>query len=175
MTRNSTRKKKIRNRMEATGEPYSVAAKDLPFGVPSPVGKEACPGHLTWSAFGASYPDTVCASALEWQPGYQGYGLCDADDDFCEKGIPCPFCDPDSFMSYEFGGGYYLPYWAETTEQVPDGASFNFHEVGNSLWISAEHPAHGELKVTVIEQDTAETEYDYETFQPFRLANGEDL
>lgn len=66
-------------------------------------GREACPGHLTWSAFGAYYPDTVCATALEWNPGTDpGAVLCDADDDFRPKDVPCPFCAPDRFIDYQW-------------------------------------------------------------------------
>jgi hypothetical protein len=174
MTRNSNRKKNIRERMATTGEPYSVAAKSFTFGVPVVEDNQTCPGYFTWSAFGASYPDTVCASVVQWDDeNYQGHGLCDADDDFREKGVPCPFCSPESFLEYQFGGGFYVPMWAETEEPVPDRTPIRFHETGNSLWMSATHPKYGDLKVQVVEQD-----YDYEDkddFTPFILASGADL
>lgn len=61
-----------------------------------------CPGQfMRWSAFGAGYSDTVCASSLDWsnvKEGYPGAVLCDADDDFRPRGeIPCPFCAPEAF------------------------------------------------------------------------------
>lgn len=66
-------------------------------------GREACPGQMAWSAFGAYYPDTVCATALEWNPGTDpGAVLCDADDDFRPKDVPCPFCAPDRFIDYQW-------------------------------------------------------------------------
>ena len=174
MTRNSTRKKNIRNRMTKTGEPYNVAAKSIIFGVPVTETTQACPGHFTWSAFGAPYPDTVCASVVQWNDeSYQGHGLCDADDDFREKGVPCPFCSPESFLEYEFGVGFYVPMWSETEERVPDRTPIRFHEAGSSLWMSATHPKHGELKVRVMEQD-----YDYgdsDDFTPFILSSDAEL
>ena len=60
----------------------------------------ACPGTFTrWSAWGATYPDTVCATACTWPEGqHPGPVLVDADDDFRPNGdIPCPACDPDGF------------------------------------------------------------------------------
>jgi len=63
-----------------------------------------CPGRfMKWSAFGATYPDTVCATALEWPDGaFPGLVLCDLDDDGRARGeIPCPFCDPNGFNEYE--------------------------------------------------------------------------
>lgn len=174
MTRNSTRKKAARDRMEKTGEPYLVAAQQLskPFGVPAGVGKESCPGHLTWSAFGAFYPDTVCATVIEWEDGHDGWGLCDADDDFREKDIPCPFHDQEGFLEYSFAGGYYLPYWADTEELVPARTAIHFHEEGNSLWMSATHPVHGELKVVVREEPEERMTDD---FVPFVMANHDTL
>lgn len=65
-------------------------------------GKEQCPGNLEWSAFGATYMDTVCASALEWPDGHKERGLCDADNDFRPGDVPCPFCDPDLFIDYQW-------------------------------------------------------------------------
>jgi len=62
-----------------------------------------CPGMFVgWSAFGATYPDTVCATSLTWPEGHDpGPVLCDADDDHRPKGIPCPACDPQGFAQYE--------------------------------------------------------------------------
>lgn len=59
-----------------------------------------CPGdYLAWSAFGADYPDTVCASRVTFDDGHDpGPVLCDADDDLSPRGgVPCPACDPDGF------------------------------------------------------------------------------
>lgn len=61
-----------------------------------------CPGQFVgWSAFGANYPDTVCATALFWGSGFDpGPVLCDADDDHRPTDIPCPACDPVGFAEY---------------------------------------------------------------------------
>jgi hypothetical protein len=111
-------------------------------------GKEECPGHLQWSAFGAGYPDSVCASVLEWTDGYQGYGLCDADDDFREKDIPCPFCDPDSFIDYQWnvGGGEHVILWESDETAVHPDTEIHFHD-GQALWWTANHPDRGEERV----------------------------
>lgn len=68
-------------------------------------GREECPGQLIWSAFGARYPDSVCSSALDWTGcDYEPVAtLCDADDDFRPKDVPCPFCNPVGFIDYEWG------------------------------------------------------------------------
>ncbi len=62
-----------------------------------------CPGQFVgWSAFGATYPDTVCATACTWPEGSNpGPVLCDADDEFRPRDIPCPACDPRGFAEYE--------------------------------------------------------------------------
>ena len=59
-----------------------------------------CPGQfMYWSAFGATYSDTICATACTWDDGaFPGTYLCDMDDDCRPRGdVPCPFCAPDSF------------------------------------------------------------------------------
>lgn len=63
----------------------------------------ACPGQFVgWSAFGATYPDTVCATSLTWPEGQDpGPVLCDADDDLRPRDVPCPVCDPAGFADYE--------------------------------------------------------------------------
>lgn len=111
-------------------------------------GKEDCPGYLQWSAFGARYMDTVCSSALEWQDGYQAWGLCDADDDFREKGVPCPFCDSAAFIEYVWGSPEeYAVLW-ELDESPAGGAEIHFHD-GQALWWSATHPDRGEERVLI--------------------------
>jgi len=176
MTRNSTRKKAIRERMEQTGEPYSEAARQMEtfFGVPVLIGEEKCPGHFTWSAFGAPYPDTVCATVISWdKEGYIGWGLCDADDDFREKGIPCPFHHTNDFISYSNGGGYWVPYWTNTNKKVPDRTEFHIHEKGQSLSVSATHFHYGELEVEFREEVPEKQSED--SFVPYLLSNGEEL
>lgn len=111
-------------------------------------GREECPGNLTWSAFGATYPDTVCASVLTWADGYQGSGLCDADDDFRERDVPCPFCSPEAFIEYEWGEPQdYLLLWA-SDESPADGVEIHFHD-GQALWWTATHPERGEERVLI--------------------------
>lgn len=66
-------------------------------------GREQCPGQFAhWSAWGATYSDTFCASALTWPVGeFPGHVLCDADDDLRPRGeIPCPACDPNGFNEW---------------------------------------------------------------------------
>jgi hypothetical protein len=162
--------------MAATGEPYTVAARNAfkVFGEPVSVSAEECPGTFTWSAFGANYMDTVCANSLEWPEEYQGWGLCDADDDFRDKGIPCPFCNSENFVEYQYGGGYYRPYWVGTDTQVPDKTTIHFHEKENWLWMSAEHNVHGELKIE-FRENIPENDADEENYTPYILDNGDTL
>jgi len=111
-------------------------------------GREACPGNLQWSAFGASYPDTVCASVITWADGYKGHGLCDADDDLREKDVPCPFCDPDCFIDYEWSvsGGETVILWEQDERAVHPDTEIHFHD-GDALWWTATHPERGEERV----------------------------
>ena len=111
-------------------------------------GREACPGNLQWSAFGASYPDTVCASSLTWPEGHQGYGLCDADDDLREKDVPCPFCDPDGFIDYQWSvsDGETVILWEQDEQAVHPDTEIHFHD-GEALWWTATHPERGEERV----------------------------
>lgn len=113
-------------------------------------GKEACPGHLVWSAFGAAYPDSVCSSVLDWSEcEYTPVAtLCDADDDFVPKDVPCPFCDSEGFVEYQFGlsNGETLALWEVDGLPVEPGTEIHFHDSEN-LWWSATHPVRGEEKV----------------------------
>lgn len=110
-------------------------------------GKEACPGNLTWSAFGATYPDTVCANSLTWPDGYHGSGLCDADNDFLEGSVPCPFCQSLEFLIYLFGeDGETQMLWAADESPVPADTEIHFHD-GVALWWTATHPVRGEERV----------------------------
>lgn len=111
-------------------------------------GREKCPGNLQWSAFGATYMDTVCASALTWPEGQQGYGLCDADADFREGEIPCPFCDPNGFIEYQWhvGDGETVILWERDEHAVHPDTEIHFHD-GQALWWTATHPERGEERV----------------------------
>lgn len=110
---------------------------------------EKCPGHMAWSAFGAPYMDTACSSALDWsEAGYTPVAeLCDADDDFRPRGIPCPFCDPEGFIEYQWGDrAEYAVHWADGSDAgYPE---IHFHD-GEALWWSATHPERGEEPVTI--------------------------
>ncbi|MFL2002338.1 hypothetical protein [Microbacterium sp. A1-JK] len=119
----------------------SVATVTLP-------GAEACPGHLTWSAFGARYPDTVCASVLDWTGVEPGWGLCDADDDFRPKDVPCPFCDPDAFIDYQWSvsDGEHVVLWETDETAVHPDTQIHFHDA-QALWWTATHPERGEERV----------------------------
>lgn len=128
---------------------------------------EACPGHLTWSAFGASYPDTVCSSALTSTDGLPlpSGVLADADDDFRLADIPCPFCDPAGFAEYQFGGWCNVPLCGVDEARLPEGTAIHFHDA-TALWWSAECPDHGEQRVLV--RDMSEVDgFDGDTFKPF--------
>lgn len=126
--------------------------------VPTLPGKEPCPGHLEWSAFGANYPDTVCASALEWPDGYQGSGLCDADDDFREKDVPCPFCNAEGFIEYQWGSpGEYALIWADDETPVLAGTDIHFHD-GRALWWTATDPSGVERRVLIRRLDAEDTD-----------------
>lgn len=110
---------------------------------------DPCPGHFQWSAFGAPYPDTVCADALDWsdvEDGFPGPVLCDADDDLRPKDIPCPMHDWVGFWEYQFGGGYTIPLCAVDEARLPDGTRINFHD-GYALSWTAICPDHGNQKV----------------------------
>lgn len=119
-------------------------------------GKEECPGYLTWSAFGATYPDTVCASALDWGDlPYPGETLCDADDEFRPKDIPCPFCDPKNFILFEWGeSNEYEVRWS-TDHALALGAEIHFHD-GEALWWTATHPTRGEERVLIHQVEPAD-------------------
>ena len=72
-----------------------------------------CPGlFVGWSAFGASYPDTVCSTSLTWEPGTEPSSptLCDADDDNRPRDIPCPICDPEGFDRHGEPGAHRAVY-----------------------------------------------------------------
>lgn len=64
--------------------------------------RQECPGEFVrWSAFGASYPDTVCAYSLIWPEGeHPGAVLCDADNDLRPGDVPCPAHDPEGFAEW---------------------------------------------------------------------------
>lgn len=111
-------------------------------------GREVCPGHFEWSAFGATYPDTVCSSALDWPEGQNGWGLCDADDDFREKDVPCPFCHSDSFIDWGWAvsSGESVILWESDETAVHPGTEIHFHD-GRALWWTATHPERGEERV----------------------------
>lgn len=114
-------------------------------------GKEECPGQLVWSAFGARYMDTVCSSALDWsKAGHEPVAtLCDADDDFRPKDVPCPFCDPAGFVGYEWGGpDEHTVLWASDETPVPDSTEIHFHDA-EALWWTATHPTRGEERVLI--------------------------
>lgn len=115
-------------------------------------GAEPCPGNLTWSAFGATYPDSVCSSALDWSEAeHEPVGvLCDADDGFRPRGdVPCPFCAPESFISWLWGEpDEFAMIWASDESQVADGTEIHFHD-GKALWWTATHPTRGEERVLV--------------------------
>ena len=111
------------------------------------VGKEECPGDFEWSAFGAEYPDTVCANSLKWPAGqHPGAVLCDADDDLCSGSVPCPMCDPQGFREYLWGGGDTILVWAEDEALVPQDVEVHFHDA-KALWWTATHPERGEERV----------------------------
>lgn len=137
-------------------------------------GKEECPGYLQWSAFGARYPDTVCSSALDWsKAGYEPIAtLCDADDDFRPKDVPCPFCDPDGFLDYEWGGAWTVPCWDDDKTRVPDRVSIHFHD-GDALRFTATDPSTGTERQVMFrdcENDAADDE-----FVPWIKPNGSPL
>lgn len=95
-------------------------------------GREKCPGNLQWSAFGATYMDTVCASALTFREGE----------------IPCPFCDPDGFIEYQWhvGDGETVILWEHDEQAVHPDTEIHFHD-GQALWWTATHPERGEERV----------------------------
>ena len=110
---------------------------------------EKCPGHLQWSAFGATYPDTVCSGALTWTPGTDpGPGvLCDAADDLRPKEVPCPFCDPEGFLAWNWSEGM-IALWSTDLTPVPAAAAIHFHD-GPALWWTATHPERGEERILI--------------------------
>ncbi len=113
-------------------------------------GQEPCPGHLAWSAFGASYPDSVCSSVLDWSGcDYTPVAtLCDADDEFRPKDVPCPFCDPDGFIDYGWSvsSGETVILWEVDERAVHPDTEIHFHD-GQALWWTATHPDRGEERV----------------------------
>ncbi|QIK83092.1 hypothetical protein [Sanguibacter sp. HDW7] len=98
-----------------SAETFRDALRDVsaafPFLGAAPSASVECPGMFVgWSAFGATYPDTVCSTALTWEEGPEPASptLCDADDDHRPKGVPCPVCDPAGFDRYEDHSGAHL-------------------------------------------------------------------
>ncbi len=136
-------------------------------------GKEQCPGVLTWSAFGASYPDTVCSSALDWTDcDYEPIAiLCDADDDHRPKDIPCPFCNPDGFIEYQWGTPDEIHIrWATDDTTVTPGTEIHFHDSDDAaLWWTATHPDRGEERVLI---RTLDIDEDSPTILPAQVASG---
>lgn len=123
-------------------------ALDRPTSVP---GVEECPGFLEWSAFGASYQDTVCSSALDWTECdiAPAATLCDADDGFRPKDVPCPFCDVAGFTAYQFGtAGEFVVLWESDQTVAPRDVEIHFHDA-RALWWSATHPERGEECVLI--------------------------
>lgn len=133
---------------------------------------ETCPGWLTWSAFGSSYPDTACSKSLEWGEGDEPASptLCDADDDLRPKDIPCPFCSPESFTEYEFGGGYIVALCSEGEHLLADGTEIHYHDA-ESLWWSATCSEHGEQKVLMPDM-SEQADFDEATFVPWEISAG---
>ena len=118
----------------------------------TPDAREKCPGHLTWSAFGAPYPDSVCSTVLNWTGVREPASptLCDADDDFRPKDIPCPFCDPAGFTDYQFSEA--TPLWATDETPVAQGTEIHYHD-GQALTWTATHPDRGEETVLMREME----------------------
>jgi len=93
--------------------------------------------------------DTVCSSALDWSNcDHEPVAtLCDADDDFQPKDVPCPFCDPEGFIEYGWGGpDEHRIVWAGDGSYVTADTEIHFHD-GRALWWTATHPKRGEERV----------------------------
>lgn len=79
-------------------------------------------GPFQWSAFGATYPDTACHN-----------GVCyDLDGAGTFAGIPCPFCDPVGYFSYEFDDDIEPTCAACLTRHTPD--TIRFHDGPSLTW-----------------------------------------
>lgn len=106
-----------------------------------------CPTWFTWSAFGASYPDTQCIDGFLWD-----LDKCDDDKQLYGGGdIPCPMCNPEMATDYFFGGGYKVPFWKHDNIRLPDGTKITYEEEGRSLKLTAKHPTDGQMPVVFID------------------------
>jgi hypothetical protein len=83
-------------------------------------------GQFQWSAFGATYEDTICVDG----------NLGDLDDDGrTSAGIPCPFCNPGAYFEYQWGGGYVHPTCATCKMRLPEKAgTVTFHDGVALTW-----------------------------------------
>ncbi|MFE6966944.1 hypothetical protein ACFVAJ_17670 [Agromyces sp. NPDC057679] len=125
---------KVRNEQAGfdAGFAAGLAAQNVAARMP---GREPCPKNLTWSAFGATYPDTYCVDGL----------LYDADSNLGGE-ISCPFCDPVGFTDYQFGGGYVIPLCSHGEHRIPNGTPIHYHD-GDNLWWTADCLEHGEQRI----------------------------
>ena len=89
-----------------------------------------CPTWFTWSAFGATYPDTECT----------GGRLTDLDSGTYTYD-PCPMHRAADFYEQHFGGGYIIPTCARCERQLPTETPLQWHERGRSLSASAVCPS----------------------------------
>lgn len=115
----------------------------------------ACPGHLEWSAFGATYMDTVCSNSLNWEAGEDpGAELCDADNGFRPSGTPCPLCDSEGFQEWlGWRDGLTKLLWSKDEQPVAEETPITFHD-GKALTWTAIHPERGEETVLAREDDS---------------------
>lgn len=86
-----------------------------------------CPTWFTWSAFGASYPDTECQSGT----------LLDLDSLSTSDGVPCPMCDPAGHWEQAFGGTSFAPVCLRCHQGISSGTPIVFHERGHALAMAA--------------------------------------
>ena len=107
----------------------------------APPDEAPCPTWFTWSAFGATYPDTECA----------GGRLLDLDGP-TQTDEPCPACRPSDFYEQQFGGSYVIPTCARCERQLPSETSLRWHELGKSLSASAVCPS-CDLRTWVLMRD----------------------
>lgn len=114
--------------------------------------KTECPGIFEWSAFGASYMDTMCASAMDWgKNDYPGAYLQDLDSDYGSEDVPCPFCMTEAFLEYCGIGAENEFVWSKDRKPI-QGAEV-FPEDGEVLTFYAEHPERGMEKVIISQKE----------------------
>lgn len=113
--------------------------------------KQSCPGQLQWSAFGAPYMDTMCATAMTFDKAdfTPGPYLQDLDSEYYTEDVPCPFCATVLFLDYCGIGQEKELAWSKDRE--PATGVDPYPVDGRSLTFYAVHPERGIEQLILID------------------------